>query len=116
MKKPVLILIFLCFATLHLSAKVVRHVDTAKIYSVKLANTDLKNGKIKFLIRGGIASTYIKGQELFEKKYGVDYYDFGCVMPSGLSIEDYNKVVASFMDRKYGKVWRKEVRKDIQGI
>ncbi|TCD17641.1 hypothetical protein EZ456_22760 [Pedobacter psychrodurus] len=116
MKKSFLILMLVCFTATYLSAKDVNHVDTSKIYSVKLANTDLKNGSVKFLIRGGIVSIYVKGQELFEKKYAVDYYDFGCIMHANISIEDYNKVVASFMDRKYGRGWRKEVRKDIQGI
>jgi hypothetical protein len=116
MKRSFLILLLVCFTILHLSAKVVSGVDSAKIYSVKLANADLKTGSVKFLIRGGIVSTYVKGQEVFEKKYGIAYYSFGCVMPVNISINDYNKVVASFMDHKYGKNWRKEVRSDIQGI
>ncbi len=116
MKKSILILVFTCFATTYLSAKAVNPVDTAKQYSIKLANADLKNGTVKFLLRGGIVSIYVKGQEVFEKKYGIAYRDFGCVMPVNISIEDYNKVVASFMDKKYGKDWRKEVRRDVQGI
>lgn len=105
-----------CLSAAYLSAKIVNPADTSKQYSIKLANADLKNGNVKFLLRGGIVSTYIKGQEVFEKKYGIIYRDFGCVMPSNISIEDYNKVVASFMDKKYGKGWRKEVREDIRGI
>ncbi len=116
MKKSLLVLLFTCFSAAYLSAKVVNPVDTSKQYSIKLANTDLKNGNVKFLLRGGIVSTYVKGQEIFEKKYGIAYRDFGCVMPLNISIEDYNKVVASYMDRKYGIGWRTEVRKDIQGI
>lgn len=116
MKKSLLILLLLCFSATYLSAKVVKPGDTTKKYSIKQANADLKNGKGKFLLLGGIVSTYIKGQEVFEKKYGIVYRDFGCVMPSDISIEDYNKVVASFMDKKYGKGWRKEVRKDVKGI
>ncbi|KRT13451.1 hypothetical protein ASU31_24440 [Pedobacter ginsenosidimutans] len=116
MKKLVPIFIFLCFAAVQLNAKAKIVVDSAKVYSIKLANADLKRGRVKFLLRGGIVSTYVKGQELFEKKYGIAYSEFGCVMPVNISINDYNKVVASFMDRKYGKDWRKEVRGDIQGI
>lgn len=116
MKKSLLILMLFCLAATYLSAKVVNPADTSKKYSIKLADTDLKNGSVKFLLRGGIVSTYVKGQEIFEKKYGIAYRDFGCVMPSNISIEDYNKVVASFMDKKYGQGWRKEVRKDVQGI
>ena len=114
MKKLIPIFMFFCFAVVQLNAKVV--VDSAKVYSIKLANADLKQGRVKFLLRGGIVSTYVKGQELFEKKYGIAYSEFGCVMPVNISINDYNKVVASFMDLKYGRDWRKEVRGDIQGI
>jgi len=116
MKKFLLIVLFICFTAAYLSAKVVNPADTSKQYSIKLANTDLKNGTVKFLLRGGIVSTYVKGQEIFEKKYSIAYRDFGCVMPANISIEDYNKVVASFMDKKYGKGWRKDVRRDVQGI
>ena len=115
MKKAVLS-VFLFFVVLTASATVKKAVDSTKIYSIKLASADLKKGAVKFLIRGGIVSTRVKGQEVFEKKYNIHYYDFGCVMPSNISIEDYNKIVANYMDRKYGKGWRKEVRKDIQGI
>jgi len=116
MKKLIPIFMFLCFAAVQLNAKSKIPLDSAKVYSIKLANADLKKGNVKFLLRGGIVSTYIKGQEIFEKKYGIAYSEFGCVMPVNISINDYNKVVASFMDRKYGKDWRKEVRSDIQGI
>ncbi|MBB6240241.1 hypothetical protein HDC90_004909 [Pedobacter sp. AK013] len=116
MKKSFLILLFTCFTAAYLSAKVVNNTDTSKVYSIKLANADLKNGRVKFLIQGGFAPVYYKGQELFEKKYNITYYEFGCVMPSDISIKHYNKVVASFMDKKYGKGWRKEVRRDVQGI
>jgi len=116
MKKFVPILMFFCLVAVQLNANPKVLVDSAKVYSIKLANADLKRGSIKFLLRGGIVSTYVKGQEIFEKKYGIAYAEFGCVMPVNISINDYNKVVASFMDRKYGKDWRKEVRNDIQGI
>ncbi|WP_145855346.1 FEKKY domain-containing protein [Pedobacter suwonensis] len=115
MKKYTLIWMILCLISVHLSAKPLLSADHIKTESIKQANADIKNGKIKFLIQGGIVSTR-KGQELFEQKYGVVYQDLGCVGPSAIRIEDYNKVVASFMDKKYGKAWRKEVRKDVQGI
>jgi len=106
----------LCLISVHLSAKPLLSADHIKTESIKQANADIKKGKPKFLIQGGIVSTRIKGQELFEQKYGVVYQDLGCVGPSAIRIEDYNKVVVSFMDKKYGKAWRKEVRKDVLGM
>jgi hypothetical protein len=114
--KSIFILVFSFFIGLQLKASANELVDGQKNYSIKLATADLKKGKIKFLIRGGIVSTHVKGQEAFEKRYSIKYYDFGCVMPSDISIEDYNKIVARYMDKKFGLGWRKEVRKDIQGI
>ncbi len=77
------------------------------------AKTDLKNGKISFMLQGGIAPIYVKGQEVFEKKYKLSYLDLGCMVPANLCLEHYNAEVAKYLDQKYGKVWRKEVRKDV---
>ncbi|WP_406826282.1 hypothetical protein [Pedobacter sp. KACC 23697] len=116
MKKYTLICLILCLISVHFSAKALLIADGIKTESIKQANADIKKGRLKFLIQGGIVSTRVKGQERFEQKYGVVYFDFGCVGPSTIRIEDYNKVIASFMDKKYGKSWRREVRKDVQGI
>ncbi|RQO77152.1 hypothetical protein DBR40_10870 [Pedobacter sp. KBW01] len=116
MKKHLLIWMILCLISGHLSAKAVLVADSVKVQSIKRANADIKKGKLKFLIQGGIAPTRVKGQEIFKHKYGLEYYDLGCVGPSDITINDYNKVIAAFMDRKFGKGWRKEVRKDVRGI
>ncbi len=80
------------------------------------ARTDLKNNKVCFILQGGIAPVYRVGQEVFEKKYKVSYFDLGCLMPSNLFIEHYNAEVAKHLDQKYGKRWRKEVRNDVKGV
>lgn len=116
MKTYTLIWMILCLMSVHLSAKPSLIADGIRTESIKQANADIKNGKLKLLIQGGIVATRVKGQERFERKYSVVYFDMGCVGPSDIRIEDYNKVVACFMDKKYGKAWRKEVRKDVQGI
>ena len=116
MKKHTLIFVFLSLVMTQLNAKTVLRVDSIQTASIKQANADIKKGKLKFLIQGGIVATRVKGQEIFEQKYGIVYYDFGCVGPSNIRIDAYNKVVGNFMDRKYGKGWRKEVRKDVRGI
>ena len=116
MKKHTLVWIIFCLISVQLNAKPVLTDDSTKAASIKQANADIKKGKLKFMIQGGIAPTRVKGQEIFEQKYGVEYYDLGCVGPSDITIKDYNKVIATYMDRKYGKGWRKEVRKDVRGI
>jgi len=112
MKNIIFVLVSLFFAN-ELSASDVTTSDTSKSYSIKLAQTDISKGKIKFLIRGGFAPKHYEGEAVFEKKYKIKYYQFGCVLPESISIADYNKVVANYLDGNYGKGWRKEVRKDV---
>ena len=84
--------------------------------SKEMALADLKKGQVKFLLQGGIAPVHVKGQEIFEKKYGLHFRDFGCVIPKGLCLDIYNREVGQYLDKKHGKAWRKEVRKDVQGL
>ena len=114
--KNILILLITLLAFNKIKAAELQLPDTAKVYSRKLATADIKAGNLKFLLRGGIVSNYRKGQEVFEKKYRLKYYDFGCIMPANISINDYNKTVAGYLDKKFGLSWRKEVRKDVVGI
>jgi len=83
--------------------------DTAKF--------DIQNGKPRLLLVGGIVPGIEPGQENFEKKYGIIYYDFGCVVPGPYEcIIEYNNVIFEYLDDKFGKEWRKEVRKDVIGF
>lgn len=84
--------------------------------SKEKAIADLKTGKVQFLLQGGIAPVHIKGQDVFEKKYSLHYRDFGCVIPKGLCLDIYNREIGQYLDKKHGKAWRKEVRKDVQGL
>lgn len=94
-----------------------RTIVDAKCENSKVkAKTDLKKGRVNFLILGGIVSTRVKGQEVFEQKYKLKYLDFGCMVPNDICIEDYNATVAKYLDQTFGKQWRKEVRKDVKGI
>jgi len=114
--KNILILLIALIVFNKIKAAVLQLPDTAKVYSRKLATADIKAGNLKFIVRGGIVSTYRKGQEVFEKKYRLKYHDFGCVMPSNISIDDYNKIIAGYLDKKFGLSWRNEVRRDVVGI
>lgn len=80
------------------------------------AQSDLKKNKIHFMLQGGFAPVHIAGQEIFEEKYHIKYFDLGCVVPNDLCIAHYNAEVAKYLDKTYGKSWRKEVRKDVLGL
>lgn len=108
----VLILLFLVNVNVFAQKKEAGKCEKSSL----LAKIDIKKEKICFMLQGGIAPIYKPGQEVFEKKYKVTYLDLGCVVPTTLCIEHYNAEVAKYLDLKYGKQWRKEVRKDVLGI
>jgi hypothetical protein len=84
--------------------------------SKQQAVSDLQKGKVEFLLQGGIAPVHVNGQESFERTYAIHYHDLGCMVPKGLCIDVYNQEVARYLDKKHGKGWRKQVRKDVTGV
>jgi hypothetical protein len=82
-----------------------------------VAHEDINNGKPKLLIYGGIAPVYNIDQGIFEKKYGIEYYNLSDASPDPYEcVQEYNKVIFNYLTNKYGKRWRKEVRRDVVGI
>jgi len=81
------------------------------------AKEDIKKGEPKLLIFGSIApSANTKNDIKFEKKYKVNYFDYGCTPPTLECMEAYNKEIVKFLDKKYGKKWRKRVRRDVWAL
>lgn len=74
------------------------------------AEKDIENNTIKLFK----LPYYEQGQEIFEKKYNIKYFDFGtAVVDSEECLEIYNKRIFKYLDEKYGDGWRKEVRQDV---
>lgn len=100
-----------------------RPIDSLRIILIsncmqngRTAHEDIISGKPKLLLQGGISPIIYKGQEKFERKYKIKYSDFGCTgQPTGCSVE-YNLTIFKYLDNKFGKGWRKEVRQDIIGL
>jgi hypothetical protein len=91
-------------------------VNSCNINEIR-AEQDIKNGKIKLLIVSSIAPIYYKNQHDFEKKFKIEYLDYGDTIPSALEcITLYNKTIFRYLDAKYGKLWRLEVRQDVIGL
>lgn len=82
----------------------------------RIAKSDVEQGIPKLLLIGGIAPVYLKDQEKTEKKYGFQYYDFGCTPPPKQCVLLYNQIVFKHLDEKFGKTWRNEVRSDVIGL
>ncbi|MDR6238788.1 carboxypeptidase-like regulatory domain-containing protein [Aureibacter tunicatorum] len=84
-------------------------------YNEEQAEKDWKNGTAKLLIIGSIVPIANTRQDnLFEKKYNVEYYDFGCSPPIYECIKLYNERIFKLMDAKYGQNWRNKVRTDVE--
>ncbi|MHA6249116.1 FEKKY domain-containing protein [Pontibacter sp. CAU 1760] len=81
-----------------------------------VAYRDIKYQRPRLLLVGGIAPVVYANQQKFEQRYDVAYHDFGCVAPNEKCIALYNKVVFEYLDKRYGRKWRKEVRKDVIGL
>ena len=83
-------------------------------FDTERAILDWNSGNAKFFMASGIVSYVNQSDEPFEEKYGIEYYDFGCVAPVDNCIIEYNSKIFELMDLKFGIHWRKEVRKDIE--
>ena len=80
------------------------------------ALSDIKNGEINILESSGIAPVFYKSDSKFAKKYNVNFVEYGCEAIAEESLYEYNRTVFEYLDKKYGKKWRKKIRKDIFGL
>lgn len=81
------------------------------------AKDSINNTLHIFSMSGPDPVAFSKKDSLFEKKYCVKYVLFGC--ESDYDFEDmyeYNIKVERYLDRRFGKKWRLELRDDAVGI
>jgi hypothetical protein len=77
---------------------------------------DFKNKNIYLFLQGGIAPVEYTTDKDFENKYGIYFFDFGCVPPSEKCVIEYNSQVFDYLTKKYGKKWKREIRNDVIGF
>ncbi len=82
----------------------------------EIALSDIEKGKPRLLLAGGIAPVVEFGQEKFEKEYGVEYYEYGCISPPTECMNQYNKVIFEYLTKKYGRKWKGKIRRDVIGL
>lgn len=86
-------------------------------FNANTANRDISNDCISLLLPGGIVTRAITDEDLkFEEKYNVNFLSRGCIRFGEDNEAEYNKVMFRYLDEKYGKKWRKEVRNDVIGL
>jgi hypothetical protein len=85
-------------------------------YSREKALKDIQSKKPTILLQGGAPVVYT-ADKTFESKYKISFNDFGCVAADRQEcLSVYNKTVFDYLDKTYGKKWRKEIRKDAIGL
>lgn len=91
---------------------------TAKCeYSRESAQSDISKGRPKLLIDGSISVTaFSKEDDKFAHRYKIRYYNLGDSVYALECIEMYNAEVFQYLDNKYGKSWREDVRPDVIDI
>jgi hypothetical protein len=80
-------------------------------YNANRAKKDIQNNNIYLLCHLGYAAyKFSSADSNFMKKYGVTYYTFADMPIMGDCMWLYNTEIARYLDKKYGDVWRAEVR------
>lgn len=82
-------------------------------YNKQKALADIQNEEMKLLRVGSIAPMVnSKADNRFEKRFKVNYYDFGCNATPSECLKEYNETIFEYLDNIYGNKWRIKVRKD----
>lgn len=93
----------------NLNGRIVRFV-----YNKNVALADIIGETIFLLLPCGIDGTKINPIDtLFEHIYNLKYISRGCTRSSNDNETEYNQTIFNYLDKKYGKAWRREVRQDI---
>jgi len=82
-----------------------------------VAERDIRMRNIRLLLTTGFippAETPIDSN--FEKRYKVEYYDYGYLSPAVECVIQYNRRIFEYLDSQYGREWRSQVRKDVRGL
>jgi hypothetical protein len=86
--------------------------------SAQGARNDLKKGDPKLWFSGGIIGCDFssKADQEFQHKYHLHFVSPGCSRFGNEDPEAYNEVIFEYLDKKYGKGWRDELRIDAIGF
>ena len=79
----------------------------------ELAHKDIEEGNLFLQLQGGISPQVYDSDRIFEARYKVFYFDYGCIGPKDETAAAYSEVIFEHLDSLYGKKWRRQVRKDV---
>ena len=121
MKKYILTLLLLSgFGAVSQISQPNRSVEEVKSASMSKAmikaKKDIKNNSVSLFLQGGIAPITTNSDREFGKKFRVEIVEYGCVgLDRSFSVA-YNAEIFKYLDQKFGKLWRNEIRNDIIGF
>ncbi|PHK31855.1 hypothetical protein VF13_39070 [Nostoc linckia z16] len=83
-------------------------------YDPLKAQQNIRDGKPKLFLETGIAPIRYTNDSTVEKQFGFVYEDLGDLKSESDScLIVYSRVVFSYLDRRYGREWRRRCRKDV---
>jgi hypothetical protein len=89
-------------------------------YNEAGAEDDIKEGNQRILFPGGFGGMpdfSSKTDTEFQKNYRVEFFSQGCLRSGEHEDEaGYNQVIFDYLDKKYGRAWRYELRDDAIGF
>lgn len=86
-------------------------------FTTEGALRDIANNNMRILLPGGLIQETINASDsLFEQKYHVRFLNRGCVRLPGEDQNTYNQEIFKYLDNKYGRRWRREIRQDAIGL
>ena len=78
---------------------------------------DLQNNDLKIYTVGGLKPYNHEDVQAFEKTYGINYHDFGCLAPSNMDYyAAYNTLVFQYLQEKSGDEWEKDIKDNAMGF
>lgn len=123
-KTSLLILLTLFIASCHESKSKfdinsVEHIPKS-LFTADVAKLDIEQNEIKIIFLGGFGGMpdfNNTNDSLFQKKYEVSFNSEGCLRSSCQEdLLKYNKTIFNYLDSKFEKNWRKEIRNDAIGF
>jgi hypothetical protein len=107
-------LIMLFFISTFTSAQTRIEEDPKCILNKQTAKIDWENKNPKLYLIGSIAPIRnSKADKKFERKYKIEYYDFGCTPPKIECVIEYNLEILKLMEKFHGIEWKDKIRKDV---
>jgi hypothetical protein len=79
--------------------------------------TDLAATTVKLYTLGGFRPAITEEHQKNAEKYGITFYDFGCIAPPDLDYyREYNTFVFAYLTDKFGTIWQSEIPLEVLGF